>query len=593
MTVDQILVFVILAGMLAMFAWDRVRYDLVALGTLLIAVAVGIVDSKSAFRGFSDDIVIIVGSALVVSAAVARSGVAEAFMRRLAPHMKSTELQVGILATLVAVLSAFMKNIGALAIFMPIAVQVSRRNNQSPSRLLMPLSFAALLGGLMTLIGTSPNIIVSSVRQEILGAPFRMFDFAPVGLVLTLLGIVFLSVGWRLLPSTRSPQTSAETIFSVEDYQAEVRLPADSPFAGKTVRELEDLGEGEVTVAAIIREKYRRYEPSGHWTLFPDDILVLQCDALALARIIAGAKLDLMHDKELVQDEGGGGDLAVVEAVVGPDSPIVGRSAEELRLRDRYRVNLLALSRSGAQITARLRRVRFQPGDLVVFRVHADEISDRLSALGCLPLAERNLQQLGRAPNRALAPAMLAVAMALAASGTVSVAVAFFGAAVAMLVLKTLTLREAYETVEWPILILLGALIPVSEALRTTGASELVAAWFAAATHLLPPIGSLGLIMLAAMAMTPFLNNAATVLIFAPIAASVATRLQLNPDPFLMAVAIGAACDFLTPIGHQCNTLVMGPGGYRFGDYWRLGLPLSFLVLFVGTPLIVVFWPLR
>ncbi|WP_119461611.1 SLC13 family permease [Rhodospirillaceae bacterium SYSU D60014] len=591
MTLDQAFAFAIVIGLIALLIWDRIRYDLVALAALLAAITAGIVEPDQAFRGFSDDIVIIIGSALVVSAAVGRSGIAETLIRPLAPYMTSSEMQILVLATTVAVLSAFMKNIGALAIFIPIAFQTARRSGKPVSRLLMPLSFAALLGGVTTLIGTSPNIIVSGMRAEILGEPFRMFDFAPVGICLTVAGIAFLAFGWRLLPRSRNAAATPETLFSVGDYQTEVLLPANTPFVDRTVDELEKLGEGDVTVAAIIRENYRRYIPAGHWVLFADDVLVLQCDAHALNRIIAEAELELLHDKELESGEVREDDLAIVEAVIKPGSVMIGQTVEQLSLRERYGVNLLALSRQGRRIAQRLRRVRFQAGDLVVLRVRAEDIGDRLGALGCLPLAERKLQ-LGRAAHPYLAPGILAAAMVLAATGTVSVAVAFFGAAVTVLLLKTLTPREAYDAVQWPILVLLGALIPVSEALRTTGGTDLIAGWLSVAAQTLPPMGALALVLVAAMAVTPFLNNAATVLMMAPIGASLAARLDLNPDSFLMAVAIGAACDFLTPIGHQCNTLVMGPGGYRFGDYARLGFPLSVIVVVLGTLLIQFFWPL-
>jgi di/tricarboxylate transporter len=310
-----------------------------------------------------------------------------------------------------------------------------------------------------------------------------------------------------------------------------------------------------------------------------------------LARIVKEAKLELKHDKEVAGAAPEDESVTVVEAVIKPDSAMIGRTAEQMRLRDWYGVNLLALSQHGRSGSSPLGRVRFRAGDLVVVRVRADELSERLATLGLLPLAERRVR-LGPSPRPWLAPAILAIAMVLAASGTTTVAVAFFGAAVALLLFRALTLKEAYDAIEWPILILLGALIPVSESLRTTGGSELVAEWLAVGTQYLPPMGSLALIMVAAMAVTPFLNNAATVLLMAPIGASLAGNLGLNPDPFLMAVAVGAACDFLTPIGHQCNTLVMGPGGYRFTDYWRLGLPLSILVLVLGTPLIAMVWPL-
>jgi di/tricarboxylate transporter len=529
----------------------------------------------------------------VVSAAISRSGLVESLMKPLVPRMRTSAMQVAVLASAVTALSAFVKNIGALAIFIPIALQVARRTEKPASRLLMPLAFGSLLGGLITLIGTSPNIIVSRVREQISGEPFGMFDFAPVGVCLAVAGVAFLTVGWRLLPRIKKGAgATPETRFSIEDYTTEVRLPAGSPCVGKTVRNLEALGDGDVTVAAIIREGYRRYIPAGFWPLFEGDILVLEADTHALSRLVASAKLELIHGKKLARGDAREDDLGVVEAVVSPSSAMIGSTVEQLALRERFGLNLLAVSRSGRKIAQRLRRLRFQDGDLLVLQGRAERIDDKLAALGCLPLAERNVP-LGRPRNLYLPAAILGVAMVLVTMGMVSVPVGFFGAAVAVLAAQVLTLKEAYDAIEWPVLILFGALIPVSEALQTTGATELLAGWLSAATQSLPPLGALGLMLIAAMALTPFLNNAATVLVMAPIGASLAGQLGLSVDPFLMAVAIGAGCDFLTPIGHQSNTLVMGPGGYRFGDYWRLGLPLSVIVAVLGTLLISLFWPLR
>jgi di/tricarboxylate transporter len=430
------------------------------------------------------------------------------------------------------------------------------------------------------------------MRQQITGEPFRMFDLAPVGICLAAVGVTFLTFGWRLLPTIkRGAGATPETRFSIEDYVTEARLPPTSPYVGKTVRDLEALGDGDVTVVAIIREEYRRYIPAGHWTLYQGDILVLEADTHALARLVDAAKLELVHGKELAPGNARQEDLTVVEAVVTTDSPLIGNTVEQIALRERYGLNLLAVSRSGRRIAQRLRRLRFQIGDLLVLQGRAERIGDKLAALGCLPLAERNVL-LGRRRNMYLPAIILGIAIVLVTTGTVSVPVGFFGAAVAVLVFQVLTLKEAYDAVEWPVLVLFGALIPVSEALQATGATELVASWLSAAAQNFPPRGALALMLIAAMALTPFLNNAATVLVMAPIGASLAGKLGLSPDPFLMAVAVGAGCDFLTPIGHQCNTLVMGPGGYRFGDYWRLGLPLSVIVAVLGTFLISLFWPL-
>ena len=590
MTLAQGLAFVIVIVMMALFAWGRWRYDLVAAVALLAAVIVGIVPPDQAFKGFSDDIVIIVASALVVSAAVARSGVVERVVRMLGPYLTTSTRQIVALVGSVTLLSGFVKNIGALAMLMPIAFQLARRTGTSPSSLLMPMSFGALLGGIVTLVGTSPNIIVSRVREQILGEPFNMFDFTPVGAGIAVVGFLFLVFGWRLLPRHRKGAASMDAAFNLEGYTTEVTVPEDSPAAGVTVKALEELGENEIEVITLLRGPTRRYEPAGNVVIKAGDILILQGEPAALERIVALEKLKLTREGKGHEIDTPSDEIGVMEAVITPDSELVGSSVGQLKLFDRHAVNLLAVSRTGRRITHRLRAVKLRAGDVVVLRGNLAAMPETLGELHCLPLAERDLH-IGR--QRSLFPiVVLAAAMALVAFNLVSVAVAFFGAAVILLLAGSLSLREAYDAIEWPILIMLGALIPVSDALRTTGGTDLIAAGLSQAAAPLPATGALALLLAAAMAVTPFLNNAATVLVMAPIAASFAARLGYNPDPFLMAVAIGAACDFLTPIGHQCNTLVMGPGGYRFGDYWRLGLPLSLIVLATGVPLIAFFWPI-
>lgn len=588
MTLDQAFAFGIVGVTIALFVWGRLAYDLVALLALLAAVATGIVPAKDAFSGFSDDIVIIVASALLVSAAVAKSGAVETVMRPLLPYLRGPATQVPVLAGAVMLLSGFVKNIGALALLMPVAFQLARRTGHSPSALLMPMAFASLLGGLVTLIGTSPNIIASRMREEIIGEPFRMFDFAPVGAVVALAGLAFLTFGWRLLPRGRRPAAGMEAAFSIEDYTTEATLPPESPYASRTVGELEAAGAA-VRVATVIRERFRRLPPSPGLPLRPGDVLLLEGEPEELERLQARAGLVLAGETQAAKSQAE--QAGVVEGVVTGDSSLVGRTPAELDLRAHHGVALLAVSRSGQRVSRRLAALRFRAGDVVILKGEQERLPEALGSLRVLPLSGRDIALGNR--NRSLVPAaILGVAMILVGLNLVPVAVAFFGAAVALLTLRVLTMREAYETVEWSVLILLGALIPVSEAIRTTGGTDLIAGWLAAAVQYVPPMGALALIMAVAMAVTPFLNNAATVLMLAPIAASLAQRLGLNPDPFLMAVAIGAACDFLTPIGHQCNTLVMGPGGYRFGDYARLGAPLTILVILVGVPMVAFVWPL-
>jgi di/tricarboxylate transporter len=591
MTTPQILAFAIIGAMMALFVWGRLRYDLVAVLALLAAIVAGIVPYDKAFSGFSDDIVIIVACALLVSAAVQRSGIVDTVLRPVAPYLTRPTAQVAVLAGAVALLSAFVKNIGALAMLMPVAFQLARKNNISVSLLLMPMAFAALLGGIVTLVGTSPNVIVARMREELLGTPFSMFDFTPVGAGLAIGGVIFLAFGWRLLPADRKGAASMNEAFNLEGYTTEVTIPEGSPLVGKTVGEVEKLSEGDVEVLTLMRARDRINEPAASTKLRAGHMLILVGQPESLKGLMDNAKLKLVRGENTGEIDAPDDDIGVMEAIVTTDSPLVDRSATQYRLYEHHQVNLLAVSRSGRRILHRIGSTRLKPGDVIVLQGNLNAMPEALGELRCLPLAQRGMS-LGSGRKGLLPVAVLAVAMLLMALSIVPVAIAFFGAAVTILLIRALTLREAYEVIEWPLLVMLGALIPVSDALRTTGVTDLIAGWLSAFSQGLPPTGMLALMMVAAMAVTPFLNNAATVLVMAPIAAGFAKNLGYNPDPFLMAVAIGAACDFLTPIGHQCNTLVMGAGGYRFGDYWRLGLPLSIFVLVAGVPLIALFWPL-
>ena len=593
MTFQQAIAFAVVAGMMAMFYWGRLRYDLVAVLTLFVAIAAGIVPHDKAFSGFSDDIVIIVASALVVSAAVARSGVIERIVYLFDRYLTETGRQVIALSSAVALLSAFVKNIGALAMLMPVAFQLARKHDKPVSALLMPMSFAALLGGIVTLVGTSPNIIVSRVREQELGKPFEMFDFTLVGGGIAIAGLIFLAFGWKLLPRGRKGTASIDAAFNLEGYTTEVVVPDKAKIGGKTIKDLENFGENEIEVVTLLRAGARRqYAPGGTVALKAGDILILQGEPAALEKVVGGAGLKLSRDHAEHAEDTPSDEIGLMEAVVTPESELVDRSPLQARLFDRFDVNLLAVSRRGRRITGRLRSTPLKAGDVVVLRGNLNTLPETLGVLNLLPLAQRKVA-IGSSRRSLLPVAILLGAMALVALHVVPVPIAFFGAAVVVLIVKALTLREAYDAIEWPILVMLGALIPVSDSLRSTGGADLIAQWLSAVAAGLPAIGTLALMIVVSMAVTPFLNNAATVLVVAPIAVGFAKNLGLNPDPFLMAVAIGAACDFLTPIGHQCNTLVMGPGGYRFEDYWRLGLPLSIIVLVVGTVLIPLVWPLR
>ncbi|MXO70062.1 SLC13 family permease [Alteraurantiacibacter buctensis] len=588
MTTPQWLSIATLAGMMILFVWGRFRYDVTALIALLAALALGIVAPEDAFTGFADDIVIIVGSALVVSAAIQRSGVVESMLASVAQFTRRLPSQLLLLTTTVGVLSGMIKNVGALAMLMPAAFQMAKRSGNSPSRYLMPMSFASLLGGLTTLVGTSPNIIVSRVREDMTGQPFGMFDYLPTGLGLLVVGLIFLRFGYRLLPSDRAAAPQLGDALDISAYVTEVTIAAGSPAIGETVDEFSARHEEEVAITGLLRGNLPG-QIGPHVRLREGDRLILAGEPDALERAIASGRLVLEGEGKDGVDSGDG--VGVLEAVVKADSALVGRTAGRLLLRDRFGINLIAVSRAGEHLTRRIGQTVLQAGDVIVLQGPMKLLPDRLTKLGALPLAQRQIR-LGSPRHRYLPVIILATAIAATATGLVPVAVAFFAAAALMLASGVLPVDEAYEAVDWPILIMLGALIPVSASLESTGAAAVIADLLSTFAATLPAWGAVALILVAAMAVTPFLNNAATVLVMAPIAVVFAQELGYRPEPFLIAIAVGAGCDFLTPIGHQCNTLVFGAGGYRFSDYARLGAPLSLLVIVLGTPLILWVWPL-
>jgi di/tricarboxylate transporter len=589
MTIEQILAVAIIAAMMVAFVWGRFRYDLVAAVALIAGLALGVVPFDAAFSGFSDDIVIIVGSALLVSAGVARTGIMELAIQRYAPNLSSVHAQLTLLVILVTVLSAFVKNIGALAIMIPVAFQFAKRSGTSPSVFLMPMAFGSLLGGLMTQIGTSPNIVVSRLRQEITGTAFTMFDFTPVGAALAAVGVVFLVLFYWLVPVRTRGSASLNEALEIKNYLAEARVVENSSIKGKTVGDLIRLAQGDALVKSIMRSENLPITPLPDAVLREGDILLLEGDPEALDRLVAQAGLSVTDDRNA--DESGVAAEAI-EVVIGESSVLIGWSAQRLALFDRYKINLLAVSRKGQNFTQRLGTITLRLGDVIVLQGNREALPEILRELGCLPLAERPI--LLGSVRRGLVPVLiLLAAMAATATELVPVAVAFFTAAVATVIFRVIPLREVYAAIDGPILVMLATLIPVSDSLRTTGATDIIAMWLAETGSALPPYGALALILVVAMLITPFLNNAATVLVMAPIAAGFAATLDFRPEAFLMAVAIGAGCDFLTPIGHQCNTLVMAPGGYRFSDYPRLGLPLSAIVVLVAVPMLMLVWPLK
>ncbi|UVC12551.1 SLC13 family permease (plasmid) [Rhizobium sp. TH2] len=539
-------------------------------------------DSRADAGPLADDIVIIVGSALVISGAISRSGITDVALRGLKPERRGPRTQLLILVAVVALLSAFVKNIGALAIMIPVAMQMARASNVSPSMFLMPMSFASLLGGLMTQIGTSPNIIVSRVREEITGAPFTMFDYTPA-----IVGLLFLVFCYKLLPARSSADRALHEAVAIKNYTTEAAVTEQTLAAAGSVGALQKFGSGNAMIIAIIGEGGNKRAPLPDNTLKLGDALLLEGEQEALDKIVSQGKLKLKAQGDA--KPASTAETGAVEAIVGENSRLIGNSAKDLYLLHNAGLSVLALSRRGQRFVERLGDIKIRNGDVLVLQGHLKTLPDLLREWDCLPLVQRDVR-LGSVRNGIVPIAILALAMAGTAFGGVPVAAAFFAAAFLIVVTGAMPLRDVYSYLDAPILIMLAALIPVSDALRTTGTTDVIAGLLSTTAAVLPPYGALALILIAAMAVTPFLNNAATVLVMAPIAATFADKLGFAPDAFLMAVAIGAGCDFLTPIGHQCNTLVMGPGGYRFGDYWRLGLPLSLLVIAVAVPMLLLVW---
>lgn len=590
MTLPQMLAFAVIGLMMAAFVVEKIRYDIVGCLALLIGLAVGIIPPDKAFSGFSDDIVIIVGSALVVSAGVARSGVVDLAIKRFFPNLTSSRAQLALLITVVAVLSAFIKNIGALAIMMPVAFQFAKKSGKSPSRYLMPMAFAALLGGLMTQIGTSPNIVVSRLQAELGGKPFTMFDFTPVGAILAAMGLIFLLFFNRLVPNRTSQTPSLNETLEKETYSAEATVGEDTPMIGQQLRDVIGFGDGEVISNGVLRG-LRRLAPFPDLTLRQGDTILLEGPPAALDRLIGGARLTLPAPSAQGVTEPAA-DLTAIEASVSVNSGLIGVSAREISLFNNYGISLLAVNRQGQRLSDRTANIAIKAGDLLLLQGNRRSLPSFLQEFGLLPLAERAIL-LGSPRNVWVPLVILALAMIVTAFGWVPVPVAFFAAAVFMVLFKVLPLSDVYKSVDGPILIMLATLIPVSDSLRSTGATDLIAHWLGSVATGLPAYGALAIILVTTMAVTPFLNNAATVLVMGPIAASFAVDLGYRPEAFLMSVAIGAACDFLTPIGHQCNTLVMGPGGYKFSDYARLGLPLSVLISVTSIPVLLWVWPIH
>ena len=632
MTIDQIAIFCIIIFTFILFVWGKWRYDIVsiiALCTLFIAdLILGseksnlIMDSHNIFSGFGHPAVITVAAVLIISQALRNSGVVDLISRKIAPLSKNQLTHIASLSGVATICSAIMNNVGALALMLPVALKTAMKQNRSPSIILMPLAFASILGGMITMIGTPPNIIIAAFRginqmdlktealkninspaanyfiqqniniEQFSPSPFGMLDFSPVGIAIAFFGVFFITLlGWRLIPKESYKNASSGSHFSIDDYITEIRIPKECKLIDLKIRDIEKFTDNRLEIFGYIDKEENFLSVQNNTIIKEGDRFLVKADPVDLKLIMdeytirftkkMRARIDKLKDENTI----------FKEVLVTPDSPLLNRGRTYLRRKTANSLVLMAVARQNKPIHKRLDKIIFRVGDVLLLQGNADYLEDNISLLHLLPLEQRDIQ-IGVFSKVGLSLLIFCSAILLSIFGILPTTLAFIVAILLYIFTGILPIRQIYEQIDWPIIVLLGAMIPVSNALQTTGSSQLLAALMVDMTQNLPNWSILAIIMIITMCLSDIINNAATALIMAPIASGIAISLGVNIDPFLMAVAVGASCAFLTPIGHQCNALILGPGGYKFSDYWRMGLPLEILIVLLGTPLIMHFWPL-
>ncbi|NIV17264.1 MAG: SLC13 family permease [Woeseiaceae bacterium] len=590
MTPDQVTLFALLFFVFVFLIWGRWRYDLVAFVALLAAIVTGIVPVDDAFSGFGHPAVVIIALVLIISRGLSNSGAIELIARYVISGTRKLAAHISIMASLAAALSAVMNNVAALALLMPLDMQAATKAGRSPAMSLMPISFASILGGMITLIGTPPNIVIAQFRNDALGAPYAMFDFAPVGIAVALVGVVFVTlIGWRLLPSESRAADSPKELFDLADYIAELSVPEGCKIIGARVRDLDaEAAESGVEIFGLIRKGRRLPGLARIADIRAGDILVVEGDPEAIEDAIGRFGLEYVGaGAGALKDE----DLVLHEVVVPESSRLAGHTAMSLRLLYRYRVNLVGVSREGRRFREGVRKLKVRPGDVLLLLGSEERLLDVIGRLGLLPLADRGQQVIQR-DMIGWAVGIFGAAILAASIGLVYLPIALGCVVAAYVLLNIVPIRSVYDSVEWPVIVLLGSMIPIGAALQSTGGTTLIAEGIVSLAEGFSPTVVLVLLIVVTMTLSDVMNNTATAVIAAPVAIEISSLLGVNPDPFLMGVAVAASCAFLTPIGHKNNTLIMGPGGYRFGDYWRMGLPLEIIVIAVAVPTIIVVWPM-
>ncbi|MGE3335314.1 MAG: SLC13 family permease [Rhodospirillaceae bacterium] len=608
MNLDQFILFALLGAILVCLLWGRFRYDLVAFAGLLTGVILGVIPQDQAFSGFSNPAVFIVALVLIASKAFENSGVLALVMRRMSSTNRSITAHIALTGGIAGSLSAVINNVAALALLMPLDIATARKAMRAPAVTLMPLAFATILGGMVTLIGTPSNIIASAIRAERLGAPYGMFSFAPVGLAVAVAGFAFIAlIGWRLVP--RREDKSAALLRDAS-FKAEVIVPESSPFCGRIVAELDEAAESaDVIILGVIRGAARSYARARAMALQPGDLLIIEGSGEAIATFLKAAGLseraEPSPEAKEITNNADGDQIAsndekelpsahrpqIVEAAVPYNSRLVGRSARSFDLRRRFGLTLIGIARGPSISHSQVRDRTIDAGDVLLLAGPNSTISTSLSAFGLIPI--NRVEVAAPKPRHiAITVALFFGALFVASTGFLSFAVALAVAVAGYAAFGIVPARELYSQIDWPVIVMLACLLPIGAAFDANGGTALIAKWISLLNSGSDPIVALIMVMVITMTLSDVLNNVATIVIMGPVAIELANTVGANPDAFLMSTAIAASCAFLTPIGHKNNTLIMGPAGLRFGDYWRLGICLEIIVLAVGIPMLLIVWPL-
>ena len=593
MNLDQIAITAILFVALLLFAWGKMRYDLVAMFGLIVAVLLGVVPETEAFDGFAHPAVVTVAAVLIISQGLQNAGVVGLVSEQIRRFSFRPITLLAVITIVVTILSAFMNNVGALALMLPITMVAAKEYDIPPARLLMPLAFGSILGGLTTLIGTPPNIIIAAYRAEVTGEKYGMFDFSPVGIPVAIVGIVFIVlIGWRLIPKDRMTKNASLNLFEINTYLTEIQVKKGSNCIGKQLKDLPMFeGADRTEILGVATPTSYARNVNLFYTVQEDDIFIIRADPTEIRPFLDSGSFELLNSATHIYETPDHHTTMLMEGVITQYSPLVGRDIRYLRRLSGRSVALVGLAREGESVVKRLRRQIFKVGDVLLIQGHEETIDEQFTQIGLLPLANRPID-LDRSRKVGIAVSVFIGSIVLAMTNVVSLPIAFIMAIMVYILMGIIRVREIYEQIDWAVIVLLAAMIPIGHALETTKTTILLANTMLELTGTDSPVLVLTLILIITMLLSSVVNNAATALVMAPIAVAAAQTMNVNIDAYLMAIAVGASCAFLTPVGHQSNTLVMGPGGYQFGDYWRMGLPLEILIVVITIPLILWIWPL-